>query len=419
MDPIELQKLAEQLQAMYPGMSTSQIYNILGSGNPNMNINTVGSGIEPLGSEVDSSDPTSTSGINITAEDIAFEKYLDEGYSSEEAFQLAKRDTATGTDNNTEQNQYAPLMNNPLLYTGGFDMETQAAQLGRFIGQNQGTGGRGLGIASAAGGLGLGITREVLSGIGAAKQNQRVLDRNNELQQRRTYTPAPQSAATNTTGGNVFGKGGYKDKYGKGGEYDHLMKYFADGGVSGEPTPQQLNTWRSTDFRSGNTTIQNPESFSLVTGQTDLEAYFNKFPSERKSVIEEGRRVWYDPNRELYVASEAGDPSLYSDFRLPEAPAPKDPAMRDANTGVILEGRPVAEGQNIDRQYSQYLEQAVNDPRSIAERRSVESEMAENNRLSKLMSKKDIADMKAKGLTPMQYVKIKEEQGRDYSSLFQ
>ena len=91
----------------------------------------------------------------------------------------------------------------------------------------------------------------------------------------------------------------------------------------------------------------------------------------------------------------------------------------EANTGVILEGRPVAEGQNIDRQYSQYLEQAVNDPRSIAERRSVESEMAENNRLSKLMSKKDIADMKAKGLTPMQYVKIKEEQGRDYSSLFQ
>jgi hypothetical protein len=63
-----------------------------------------------------------------------------------------------------------------------------------------------------------------------------------------------------------------------------------------------------------------------------------------------------------------------------------------------------------DRQYSQYLEEAANDPAALAKKDAVEIEKIKNLNLIKQLSQEQLKEMKGMNITPMKYV---ETQGLD------
>ncbi len=99
----------------------------------------------------------------------------------------------------------------PYLYPGGTDFSSELFTLGRALGTEKGTNGRGLAIAGASGSLLFGAARNVASGIGYAKTNEYVNDWYRDQQfgaPSRNYTPAPQYQNTNTLGGFYAEDGG-------------------------------------------------------------------------------------------------------------------------------------------------------------------------------------------------------------------
>lgn len=142
----------------------------------------------------------------------------------------------------------------PYMFPGGSDISTELYMLGRGIGSEKGTPGRGLTIAAAAGSALFDAARNVMSGIGYAKRDQYVDNWYRQQQygsQNFNYTPASQTRNTNNTGGNDFRNGGNfsipitREDFQK----RHLMNFlsggmFQEGGTSegdiiDEPISQQ------------------------------------------------------------------------------------------------------------------------------------------------------------------------------------
>jgi hypothetical protein len=124
-------------------------------------------------------------------------------------------------------NQQAPspppnpwdINNIPLIYPGGTDLSTELYSLGRGLGMEKGTKGRGAMIAGGAGAAILGGTRDVLSGLGYEKQQNLVRDWYRARQQDNTYNSISQTGNTNTVGGIPIKKyGGEFKSYEDGGE---------------------------------------------------------------------------------------------------------------------------------------------------------------------------------------------------------
>jgi len=110
------------------------------------------------------------------------------------------------------------INNIPLIYPGGTDLSTELYSLGRGLGMEKGTKGRGAMIAGGAGAAILGGTRDVLSGLGYEKQQNLVRDWYRARQQDNTYTPVSQTRNTNNTGGFDFKYGGEFKSYEDGGK---------------------------------------------------------------------------------------------------------------------------------------------------------------------------------------------------------
>jgi hypothetical protein len=110
------------------------------------------------------------------------------------------------------------INNIPLIYPGGTDLSTELYSLGRGLGMEKGTKGRGAMIAGGAGAAILGGTRDVLSGLGYEKQQTLTRDWYRARQQDNTYTPVSQTRNTNNTGGFDFKYGGEFKSYEDGGE---------------------------------------------------------------------------------------------------------------------------------------------------------------------------------------------------------
>jgi hypothetical protein len=112
------------------------------------------------------------------------------------------------------------INNIPLIYPGGTDLSTELYSLGRGLGMEKGTKGRGAMIAGGAGAAILGGTRDVLSGLGYEKQQNLVRDWYRARQQDNTYNTIAQTGNTNTVGGiPIKGKyGGTFKSYEDGGE---------------------------------------------------------------------------------------------------------------------------------------------------------------------------------------------------------
>ena len=89
-----------------------------------------------------------------------------------------------------------------------------------------------------------------------------------------------------------------------------------------------------------------------------------------------------------------------------------------STTGQPIPGRPVAEGQSINRQYSQALEQFANDPARVADRERVDNEREENRRLIASMTEEQKAAARATGVTPATYLRTLNN-NTNYEGLFQ
>lgn len=423
MDPIQLQLAIQQMLATNPGMTREQAMGVIQGDSASLLEVTSGfdlsggapsSGSDiaptatteltpiPLGTE----DTESVEGHTPSSKDKRFEELIEGGMSSKDAHSEAYPEQTVSPQLDAGGNPLA-LGESPYLNMGGFSLSTQAAKIGGFLGAEAGTKGKGLGLASSISGFALGATREILSGLGAAKASNYANDYIKENQQRRVYTPASQTADANYTGGNL-----YQD----GGTHNYLKQYFPDGGTAGKHV--NIEALRRKDFEHGSVSITDSNTFNLLTESADLEEYFSKFPSERRSVTEQGLRVWQRPNSDFYFKSEFGDkPAAKSVGRMPEATSPpSEPVMRDANTGAALPGAALAPGQSVDRQFSQYLEQAANSPERLASKAAVNNQRDENSQLIKAMSDEDLAEARELGLTPIAYLKSK--QGSNYNELF-
>lgn len=133
-----------------------------------------------------------------------------EGLTREEA--EAAMDGTSGGNRGYNQNNAFPYIN-----PWGGDMNTNAFMLGRSIGADKGTRGRGMGIVSGIGNLGLGLARTIGSGIANQSETQRnyldYLDRRNRGS--RQYTNQQTSRDQNYMGGSMLQDGGiFRKRYG-------------------------------------------------------------------------------------------------------------------------------------------------------------------------------------------------------------
>jgi len=149
------------------------------------------------------------------------------------------------------------------------------------------------------------------------------------------------------------------------------------------PTTAELNRWKYLDFDKGSNKID-WENNRLLTDRKELDDYLYEHPESRADVAA-GRRVWAGPNMSFVMNAE-DDAEFANRFYPPTAPAEatlmpttvtKEPEVLSA-TGQRLnpEDYPVAEGQQVDRQYTQYAEQFANSPEQRAKRGAVDAQRA-------------------------------------------
>lgn len=94
--------------------------------------------------------------------------------------------------------------NNPymsMFHPYSTNLQTDFYNLGRFIGMEQGSPGRGLGIASSGVAAGLGSARTLMSGLATQKATNRTLDTARTNMQQQLYTPNLGYRNTNYLGG--------------------------------------------------------------------------------------------------------------------------------------------------------------------------------------------------------------------------
>jgi hypothetical protein len=85
----------------------------------------------------------------------------------------------------------------------GSNIETELYSLGKFIGTEKGTEGRGLGIASSAVSAGLGGARTLLSGLAQQKQTEKTTEEIRRQLALKKYTQQQQYLNQNSRGGKT------------------------------------------------------------------------------------------------------------------------------------------------------------------------------------------------------------------------
>jgi len=151
-----------------------------------------------------------------------------------------------------------------LLNPGGYNLETKAANIGRFAGMEKGAKGRGLGLAGSIGSFALGAARTGLSNFATQKRSNEVQDFYNEKRTNNRYIEAPQSSDANFTGGYF--------------EYGGVMKKYPYGGTYGEDEKDNLiyNKRRDNErFANRSYHIDTGQPYINPDGTTSYERYFS------------------------------------------------------------------------------------------------------------------------------------------------
>lgn len=296
--------------------------------------------------------------------------------------------TTTAQTNATQRGQGFPFIN-----FSGSDLTTELFSLGANIGAPKGTQGRGLGIIGSAGAAGLNIARDIAAGIGYQKRNQYAQDYNNDLMNNQRYTPNPQYNVSSYTGGMPRG------------EYGGLFRpsKYPNGGTIDGIDPSEMNRLRMIDIQNSkvNGSSLGLEGTILVTDPQEISVY------ERQTGQSlQGKRLWVTPDRSgSYVVDV--NPSVTSQTPQSTISVSSTPSVgvyRDANTGKILPPDIWGSPGQVDYQFSQYLDQAINSPEQREKKEIQMLEIERNKELLKTMTEEQKADMRAKKLTPSQYL---------------
>lgn len=142
-------------------------------------------------------------------------------------------------------------------------------------------------------------------------------------------------------------------------------------------------------------------------GNAIPEGYAEKWKAQSGTDLPEGA---YLTSSQLESYNKEGIASGYesnmvspSNFNTgTSTPQKTNPGQMLSSTGAPLGGyNPLG-----NRQYSQYMEEAANDPTRLAQTKAVNDERSSNIELIKTMTPEQLADMRSKGQTPAQYLGV-------------
>lgn len=218
------------------------------------------------------------------------------------------------------QNDWERLLRSGLVTSpGGLDMEGALYNLGKGIGAEKGTKGKGALIATAALSAIMKGGRTVLSGVGTQKVNDETQRWYEEQLRRRDYTPDSQSQDNNYVGG-YFGKDG--------GTVMNGLQAYLDGG--GEPLGGGTN---SSEAMNNNTiySVFDPrykEYKALMNRQKALEEYKKWHATVTKANPRTGQ--------EFEALNSSSDSLRIAEKYLPRLSNPTEPLWVNPVTGVAI-----------------------------------------------------------------------------------
>jgi hypothetical protein len=194
--------------------------------------------------------------------------------------------------------------------------------------------------------------------------------------------------------------------------YGGQLPQLALGGVTIDPPRKEGTPYVNAQ---GHTVIDAPKGY--------YEAWQTQFGSampQGSTLSEAQYKQWIDQGQVSgWSAPEGGD--FVPKNPNPPAPAkPKGPPrMLDANTGRPLDPNehPVAEGQQINRQYSQYLEQFANSQAQRDKRAATEKTRQDNIDMLGTMTDEQKMAARSANMTPVEYMKTQGSGGVDITQM--
>lgn len=202
-------------------------------------------GVAPWAGETDSGNVDSQGRLTYSGEtNNGIPSSIADGYTREQYIQMRNEagfDPTTAGEEwdkaNASNSAASGAKPFPFLSTTGSSLESELFMLGRALGQDPGTKGRGLAIAGGIGAATLGASRAGLSGFSYAKaqeEQQKWMREQLAKGRQGAYTPSPQYGNTNTLGGAMGKFGGlFNDGY------------FQDGGTAEQRYKEELEAYKN------------------------------------------------------------------------------------------------------------------------------------------------------------------------------
>ena len=249
-------------------------------------------------------------------------------------------ETLSDEDKDKRNYEYMRLMNAG-MGVGGMGMEGALFNLGKGLGADPGTKGKGALIATSALSSLFKGARNVASGMGVANVNREFEDWQRKQLLKRDYKSDPQDRDNNYTGGYGYSK--------YGGEFDGRLNTFEKGGpMESDPPVKKVNPYSTAisrinqkrfdlinagiDPNTGQTVDLHPEGTEIGDAQRAWAAYKN---SQYPEVIEDRIKEGYIPGQSPDTAWSNVGPSreqLSNDWRAQEEA--KANALRQFSSGV-------------------------------------------------------------------------------------
>jgi hypothetical protein len=234
------------------------------------------------------------------------------------------------------------------------DLSSQAAfhHLGRFLGADKGTKGRGLGIFASALAGALDVGRNIASGYGYSKVNREMQDwyRKKIAERDRYYESDPQYDDVNTTGNLSFGKYGGMKKYGEGGS-SVIRSIFDDRYKDYQNLNKRSDAIDAYHLWQQEVNTKAPKTWEEYDKLKNSSASFRKASMHLPRRVMKGGGIYELPNEAGTVYSLYDDSPVDNPYTVDIAPTPwgKDKSKGDKFRSWVNENHEdLAEKWNLD-----------------------------------------------------------------------
>lgn len=225
-----------------------------------------------------------------------------------------------------EKNEHGQFVNamkdySGLNFTGGFDMNSTAYNLGRFVGAPKGTKGKVAGTVAAGLALALKGARGVAAGMGHANLAKEAQQWEMQQMAKRKFTPDSQWEDNNYMGGNTHKYGGVHENYQYGGERNEADQSFIRyATLTPEEKIKAINSYEEFTGRA-----VNKDTFNITENQ--LESFRKGEPV--KGYWGEGNKPYVEQNAHFIIPERGAKPiwvsrNEYENFKGPKSTAALD-----------------------------------------------------------------------------------------------